>query len=58
MPWVIGPRSLDNLPDLLALADEVERQAQLIGHLNAFALYTAAAVLTMPFLLLVRIRKG
>ena len=57
LPWVIGPRALDNLPDLLALADEVERQAQLIGHLNAFALYTAAAVLTMPFLLLVRIRR-
>jgi DHA2 family multidrug resistance protein len=57
LPWVIGPRALDNLPDLVALADEVERQAQLIGHLNAFALYTAAAVLTMPFLLLVRIRR-
>jgi MFS transporter, DHA2 family, multidrug resistance protein len=58
LPWVAGPRTLDNLPDLLALAGEVDRQAQLIGHLNAFALYTAAAVLTMPFLLLVRIRKA
>jgi DHA2 family multidrug resistance protein len=57
LPWVIGPRTLDNLPDLLALAGEVDRQAQLIGNLNAFALYTAAAVLTMPFLLLVRIRR-
>ena len=57
LPWVMGPRTLDNLPDLLALSGEVGRQAQLIGHLNAFALYTAAAVLTMPFLLLVRIRR-
>jgi DHA2 family multidrug resistance protein len=57
LPWVTGPRSLDNLPDLLALAGEVGHQAQLIGNLNAFALYTAAAILTMPFLLLVRIRK-
>jgi DHA2 family multidrug resistance protein len=58
LPWVMGPRTLDNLPDLLALSGEVGRQAQLIGHLTAFGLYTAAAVLTMPFLLLVRIRKG
>ena len=57
LPWVLGPRSLDEVPDLLALAGEVERQAQLIGNLNAFALYTAAALLTMPFLLLVRIRS-
>jgi DHA2 family multidrug resistance protein len=57
LPWVMGPRALDSLPDLLALSGEVGRQAQLIGHLNAFALYTAAAVLTMPFLLLVRIRR-
>ncbi|HEX5078073.1 MAG TPA: DHA2 family efflux MFS transporter permease subunit, partial [Geminicoccaceae bacterium] len=40
LPWVLGPRSLDELPDLAALAGEVERQAQLIGNLNAFALYT------------------
>jgi hypothetical protein len=57
MPWVIGPRALDNLPDLLALSGEISHQAQLIGNLNAFLLYTAAALLTMPFLLLVRIKK-
>jgi DHA2 family multidrug resistance protein len=58
LPWVLGPRALDNAPDLMALAGEVGRQAQLIGHLNAFALYTAAAILTMPFLLFVRVRKA
>lgn len=52
-----GPRTQGNLPDLLALAGEVDRQAQLIGHLNAFVLYTVAAIATMPFLLFVRIRK-
>jgi MFS transporter, DHA2 family, multidrug resistance protein len=58
LPWVMGPRVLDSLPDLLALSGEVSRQAQLIGHLNAFGMYTAAAFAAMPFLLLVRVRRG
>ncbi|MEM7021556.1 MAG: DHA2 family efflux MFS transporter permease subunit [Pseudomonadota bacterium] len=57
LPWVIGPRALDHLPDVVAMSSEIDRQAQLIGNLNAFLLYTAAAVLTMPFLLLVQIKK-
>lgn len=57
-PWVTGNWTLDSPTGVLALAGEINRQSQLIGYLNAFLLYTAAAVLAMPFLLFVRVRKG
>ena len=55
LPGVMGDFSLDSLGGIAAIASEVDRQAQLVGYLNAFLLYTAAAVLTMPFLFFVRI---
>ena len=54
---VMGPWSLDSVSGLLALSGEIDRQAQLIGYLSAFLLYTIAAFAAMPFLLFVRIRK-
>ncbi|MGI9508517.1 MAG: DHA2 family efflux MFS transporter permease subunit [Geminicoccaceae bacterium] len=57
-PDSVGSLSLDNVPSVLALAGEIDRQAQLIGYLNAFLLYTAAALITMPFLFLVRIKAA
>ena len=57
-PGSVGGLPLDSIQNVLALAGEIDRQAQLIGYLNAFLLYTAAAVVTMPFLLLVRIKAA
>ena len=51
-----GSLSLDSAQSILALAGEIDRQAQLIGYLNAFLLYTAAALVTMPFLVFVTVR--
>lgn len=48
--------SLDSAESMASIAGEINRQAQLIGYLNAFLLYTAAAVITMPFLFFVRIK--
>jgi hypothetical protein len=43
------------LRETLGLLRKVDRQTQLVGYLNAFLLYEAAAVLTMPFPFFVRI---
>jgi len=56
LPGVMGDLSIDGLEGLARIAGEIDRQAQLIGYLNAFLLYTAAAVLTVPFLFFVRIK--
>jgi DHA2 family multidrug resistance protein len=58
LPWVTGAWSLDSLAGVLSLAGEIDRQARLIGYLNAFLLYTVAALAALPFLLFVRVRKG
>ena len=56
-PEAAGRFSMDGIEGVLALATEIERQAQLIGYLNAFLLYTAAAIITMPFLFFVVVRR-
>jgi len=40
LPWVMGSWSIDTLADLSRLAKEINRQAAMIGYLNAFTLYT------------------
>ncbi|MGI9493172.1 MAG: DHA2 family efflux MFS transporter permease subunit [Geminicoccaceae bacterium] len=50
--------SLESSSSVASIAAELDRQAQLIGYLNAFLLYTAAAVVTIPFLFFVRIKKS
>ena len=57
-PESVGSLSLDSVRSVLALAGEIDRQAQLIGYLNAFLLYTAAAIITMPFLFFVTVRAA
>ena len=43
LPWVMGGWSADTLPGLAGLAKEINRQAAMIGYVNAFSLYTATA---------------
>ncbi|MEM9627118.1 MAG: DHA2 family efflux MFS transporter permease subunit [Pseudomonadota bacterium] len=57
-PGSAGLLSSDGAEGLLALAGEIDRQAQLIGYLNAFLLYTAAAIVTVPFLLFVTVQAA
>ncbi|MEM7250223.1 MAG: DHA2 family efflux MFS transporter permease subunit [Pseudomonadota bacterium] len=54
MPWVVGAWSWDTIPGLLALSEEIGRQAKMIGYLNAFGLYTLASAIALPFVLMVK----
>jgi len=44
LPWVMGNWTVDTIPGLAQLAKEMNRQAAMIGYLNAFTLYTATSV--------------
>jgi len=59
LPWVMGGWSTETLPGLARLSKEVNRQAAMIGYLDAFALYTAASAGAILLVLLVsRRRRG
>ena len=57
LPEVAGMWSFDTVPGLLRFGAEVNRQAMMVGYSNSFALYAALAFVTLPLLLLVRIRR-
>ena len=44
LPWVMGGWTTETLPGLARLAKEINRQASMIGYLNAFSLYTATSM--------------
>src|SRR5216683_1082735 len=54
LPWVMGGWSIDTLPGLARLSKEINRQAAMIGYLDAFAMYTAASAGAVVLVLLVR----
>jgi DHA2 family multidrug resistance protein len=56
LPQVSGLWSLDTVPGLTALGSEINRQAMMIGYSNSFAMYAFVAFVTIPLMLLVRIR--
>jgi DHA2 family multidrug resistance protein len=43
LPWVMGAWTTDSLPGLARLAHEINRQAAMIGYIDAFGMYTAAS---------------
>ncbi len=49
MPWVIGGWSVETLPDMAKIAREINRQAAMIGYLNAFTMYMLASLAAIPF---------
>ena len=58
LPWAVGPLDASQPASLARLSGEISRQAAMIAHLNAFGLYTAAAAISMPLVLLLRnVRK-
>ena len=58
LPWVMGGWNIDTLPGLARLSKEIDRQAAMIGYLDAFAMYTAASAAAMLLVLLVRRRRA
>lgn len=57
LPWVTGGWQTDSLAGLARLSKEINRQAALIGYLEAFALYTAASGAAVLLVLLVTHRR-
>lgn len=57
MPWVTGAWSIETVQGLARLANEITRQAAMIGYLNAFVLYTIVSAAVIPLCLLARIPK-
>lgn len=53
LPDATGGWNLDTARGLAGFAQEIERQALMIGYLNSFYLYTAASVAAIPLVLLV-----
>ena len=49
MPWVVGAWSVETLPDMAKIAREINRQAAMIGYLNAFTMYMLASLAAIPF---------
>lgn len=58
MPSVAGGFTIDTVTGLARLSREVTRQATMIAYLNAFGLYTVACAMTIPLILLLRLRKA
>jgi DHA2 family multidrug resistance protein len=57
LPWVMGGWTTETLPGLARLAREVNRQAAMIGYLDAFAMYTGASAAAMLLAVLVSRRR-
>jgi DHA2 family multidrug resistance protein len=57
LPWAVGPLDTSSPASLARLSGEISRQAAMIAHLNAFGLYTAAAAVSVPLVLLLRNAK-
>ena len=57
LPWVAGSWSVETLPDIARLAKEINRQAALIGYLNAFTMYMVASLLAIPLALILGTRS-
>lgn len=57
LPWVMGGWTTETLPGLARLAKEINRQAAMIGYIEAFAMYTAASAAAMVLAMLVTTRR-
>jgi DHA2 family multidrug resistance protein len=58
LPSAMGNWTVDSLSGLAVLAREINRQASLIGYLNAFWMYTAVSALAVPLVFMVRRPRG
>lgn len=49
-PSIAGSWSIDSIVGLARISGEVERQASMIGYINAFYLFSATAISVVPFI--------
>ena len=58
-PWVTGGWDAGSVGGLARLSKEINRQAAMLGYINAFGFYTLCSALAIPLILLVRgARRG
>jgi len=57
LPDVMGGWAMDTVPGLARLSREIERQAAMIGHVNAFGMYMAVSAAAMLLVLLAGRRR-
>jgi DHA2 family multidrug resistance protein len=53
LPWVMGGWDADSVGGLARLSREINRQAAMLGYINAFGFYTLCSALAIPLILLV-----
>lgn len=53
LPWVMGAWDADSVGGLARLSKEINRQAAMLGYINAFGFYTLCSALAIPLILLV-----
>ena len=58
LPGALGGWSLDTVAGLSSMAREINRQAAMVGYLNAFLLHTLASAAALPLVLLVSRRRA
>ncbi|MSP00787.1 MAG: DHA2 family efflux MFS transporter permease subunit [Acetobacteraceae bacterium] len=56
LPWVMGSWTMETPVGLARLAKEINRQAAMIGYVNAFTYYTATSVVAILLIMLARRR--
>ncbi len=57
LPWVMGSWTTDTQQGLARLSKEVNRQAAMIGYVNAFGLYTATSAIAIGLIMLAKKRQ-
>lgn len=57
LPSVTGAWTIDTGSGIAVLAKEINRQAAMIGYLNAFVMYTVVSMIAIPLVLLLGGRK-
>jgi len=53
LPWVTGGWDVGSVGGLARLSKEINRQAAMLGYINAFGFYTLCSALAVPLVLLV-----
>ena len=57
MPAITGESHTDTITGMAKLAKKIDRQAAMLGYMNAFILYTAMSVIAIPLVLLLGGRR-
>ena len=57
MPSAMGEWTADSVAGLAGIAKEINRQALMLGYLNAFAMYTAVSLAAIPLVLMLGGRR-